>query len=243
MKYILLIVSIVFCNVNSQAQVYTANVPTSTLGDSTYVVTLPLDSMNISQHPAYTVGQFVVCANNTFIFKGNQSSSAPTFYLEPGAKLYLKDTYFYPSIIMSSFSELHAENGSQNIQIHRMTNCSLFDTSNANILNDSNFTSVNITYNGWPSNLSPCVSPSAIKNNSITTSNINMYYNSFSKLLSISTSSIINGYRILDITGKLISTNKLTSNNTIDCSSLHAGLYIIQLHTNKGSIVHKQIID
>jgi len=49
-------------------------------------------------------------------------------------------------------------------------------------------------------------------------------------------------YKLIDLTGKTIKQGKLDS-ETIDISELPKGIYMFSLHTNKGIITEKIIIE
>lgn len=141
---------------------YTVDVPPSLLNDSTFVVNYGLtDSVKL---PASHYQRFYVCDNATLILNGTTSSSFVRIYLEPSAKVILKDPYFYPTIYMRTGAMLDAFNGMQMISLHRENMAYLTDTANVLLMYDSVHTSINFTYTGWPGASKPCGIAAGISN-------------------------------------------------------------------------------
>ena len=225
-----------------QAQIYTTDVPVSAAFDSTYIVAFSItDSIDINNHPGYMQGQFLLCGNSTFIFKGNQSSSMPSFYLQPGSTLILKDSYFYPTVYMSGNSHLDALGGNQNINCYRDSLATLADTANVLWLKDSIYSQMNFSFTNWPNAASPCsLSPNSIRQLNafrayLTVQQGHLFYTlSSEKQTSLS---------VFDLQGRKLITNIISARGQIDLGHYASGIYIVHLQQGNEVVQQKILLD
>lgn len=245
MKKIVLLFILVtsVCATNLNAQVYTTNVPFHMPFDSSYVVGQGMvDSFDIGSQQGYVSGQFVLCSNATFTFIGNQSSSGPSFYLYPGAKLILKDSYFYPTVYMMQGSELDAQGGSQNLSCYREMGVTLTDTANVLWLKDSIYTGMNFTFSSWPNASSPCsISPPQSVNN-LTMAQVNVFVKNNSLNYAIKENGAAQ-LVLFSMHGRELLKTNVQYNGSLDLSHLPNGIYIVRIQQKDKMRIQKIILD
>lgn len=244
MKKSILFTLIAFCCLsNLHAQTFSNDVPFHTPFDSSYVVGQGMvDSLDISQHfQGYNTGQFVLCHNSVFTFKGNQSSSSPTFYLFPGATLILKDTYFYPTVYMSDMSVLDADSGNQNLICYRESSSILMDTSNVLWLKDSTLPgAMTFTFGNWPNASSPCTisPPQGVNDLSPLEAKIFMQGSILNYGLKEAGRAHLS---LFDLYGKKLQAQSVKGYGRLDLSNLASGIYIVTIE-QKGRVRNQKIL-
>ncbi len=242
MKKIFILITIVLVTSSTvYSQTVTVDVDFNMLFDSSYVVGQGMvDSFDINQNfQAYNTGQFVLCDNSTFTFKGNQSSSAPSFYLYSGATLILKDALFYPKIYMKNGSIVNAQLGNQNIICYRESTTTLQDTSNVNWLTDSVVTQLDFTFSTWPNASAPCnVSPQSL--NSYAKLDLNLFMNNSIMNYSFY-NDITTDVLLYNVQGRLLLKKKILGSGQLDLSHYASGIYIVHFIQN-GKIAKRKIV-
>ena len=240
-KHLLLsLIMLIAISFSAQGQIYTTDVPYHMAFDSSYVVGQGvIDSFDIGSKQGYVSGQFVLCHNATLTFKGNQSSSGPSFYLYPGSTLILQDSYFYPTIYMMEMSTVDAKGGNQNVICRREGTATLTDTANVNWIKDSTYTGMSFTFSTWPNGISPCpiVAPQGVDDLTVLEANVYMQNRSLNYSLNNEQAA---HFLLYDVHGRNLLRKEIANVGQIDLSHLAGGIYIVHIE-QKGKLRKQKI--
>lgn len=232
----------------SKAQTTTVNVGVSGIGfDSTYVIQTGLtDSFHAGNHPGagpYQNGEILLCSHATLKYNYVMgTSSGPTFYLEPYAKLIFYGDLADARIYMKDSAIVDLMGYNVYIaQVKRISTANVLNTSASSNYIDSVFTAVNYTFNLWPGAISPCNNPTEL--NDLEKSEVLSFYpNPASSFLYLNRS--LEGefeLSIFDMTGKKVLHHTLHSHSEIDISGFKQGVYFYQL-SSKSSNRHGRFV-
>jgi len=225
------------------AQTTTINLGlTTSLYDSTFVIqTGMVDSFHQGNHPGagpYMNGEIYLCANSTLKYNYSPgTSSYPTFYLEDNAHLIFTQTMMSGLVYLKNGASVTGNNQVNFIYLKRVSGSTVSNFGAGSTLQDSIFTSVNYTFNGWPNNSSPCQAPTLVQQTSSPKKALRIYPNPTRDQLYVGTATDeFIDVRILTPGNQTILQSTLRGSEGINVKDWAKGLYFIQLRFPDGTM-------
>ena len=242
MKSALILSLILLLQFAVSAQTSTVNVGiTGSPFDSTFVVQTGItDSFHAGNHPGagpYQNGEILLCSHATLKYNYTMgTSSGPTFYLEPYAKLIFYGDMADAKIYMKDSAVVDLMGHNIYIaQVKRLSSAAVVNASPTSSYSDSVFATINFTFNLWPGALSPCNNPTALSEYGESESLV-LYPNPASSILHVNKN--LQGdveLSIFDLAGKKVLNQSIHSQSAIDISRFPQGVYLFEM---KGKNTH-----
>lgn len=226
-----------------RAQTVTVGInQTGGIYDSTFVIqTGTVDSFHQGNHPGagpYMNGEIYVCANATLKYNYPPgTSSFPTFYLEENAQVIFYQLMMSGLIYMKNGASVNLGHQTVYLNFKRVSGSSILNAGAGSTLQDSIFTTVNYTFNGWPGNSSPCQAPTALAEQKA--AEFSLYPNPCTDRLFLEGPAGLQRIRVMNATGQILWQEELRSAQSslaIPVAGLAPGHYVLTMSNEQGQV-------